>query len=136
MSQQDRYKDLVNLLCTIPGVSVLGAMIWLTEIADMKRFNNQRTINSYVGLIPNTKSSGEKSWTGEMTHRGQKQLRRLLIQQAWVAVKKDPALSLKFAKEKAAQNSQKAIVKAARRLLSRIRHVWLSGEAYERGLMK
>ena len=134
LSKSERYFSRVQLLSSIPGVSIVGAMIWLTEIASMERFKNAEQLCSYIGLIPSTNSSGEKTRIGEMTHRGNARLRTLLIEQTWVAVRKDPALALKFSVDAKRIGKNKAIVKCARRLLKRLRHIWLNNVPYTTGI--
>ncbi|MDZ7742776.1 MAG: transposase [Bacteroidota bacterium] len=60
LSQQDRYKTNVRLLRSIPGIGLIFSMIILTEIGDIRRFKNNDKLAAYVGLIPNTNSSGKK----------------------------------------------------------------------------
>jgi transposase len=85
LSQTEEYREWVRLLKTIPGISTLTAMILLTELIDLcQRFSSLDQLSSFVGLIPDTKSSGETEHTGEITRRRHGQLRALLIEAAWV----------------------------------------------------
>jgi hypothetical protein len=47
---------------------------------------------SFIGLIPMTKSSGEKQKVGEITFRAHNFFRSIIIESSWVAVSRDPAL--------------------------------------------
>lgn len=47
-------------------------MTLLTEINDITRFNNEKQFASYLGLVPTSHSSGDKTIHGEMTFRGNK----------------------------------------------------------------
>ena len=113
----------VALLKTIPGISTLTAMTLLTELYEITRFPSLDELSSYVGLIPETRGSGEKEYTGEITGRRHSQLRCLLIEASWVAVRKDPALLMAFHQSCKRMRKTKAIVKIARKLLNRIRYV-------------
>lgn len=53
-----------------------------------------------------------------------------MIEVAWTAVKKDPAMTLKFNELTKRMKSQNAIIRIAKKLLRRIRHVWLQQEDY------
>lgn len=63
----DRYKDAVKYLTSIPGIGIISAMIWLTELVDIGRFQRFDHLSSYVSLVPWERSSGERSgiaaWT-------------------------------------------------------------------------
>ena len=71
LSRTAAYKDNYNLLCSIPGIGGTIAMELLTEVHDIKRFCNERQFASYLGLVPTSHSSGDKTIHGEMTFRGQ-----------------------------------------------------------------
>ena len=140
LAKQPEYEAQVKLLRSVPGVGLLTAMVILTELIDINRFKNLDHLCSYAGLIPQTHSSGEVDRVGKMTKRGNAQLRKALIESSWVAIRNDPALGLAFrnyvknrpGRDKEAKN--KAIVKMARKLLNRIRHVLRNQTAYEKGI--
>lgn len=128
--KNERYAKLMNLLCTIPGVGFLTAAQLLTEIGDMKRFKTFDQLCFYVGLVPGTHSSGETVHSDTRTTRGNKLLRTTVIESAWVASRLDPELGLAYNILKKRMNSPRAIIKIARKLLNRIRRVWLSEQPY------
>lgn len=131
LSQTDPYRDDVQLLCTIPGVSPLAAMSFLTEIVTIKRFKDLDHLASYAGLIPGEYSSGEVSIDTGLTYRRNPVLRLMLVESAWTAAKKDPALLSCFGKYASRMPKNKAIVKIARKLLSRISFVLRRRIPYE-----
>lgn len=136
LSKEEAYQKEVKLLRTVPGVGLLVAMVLLTEIEDMTRFDSLDQLCHYVGLVPNVYASGDKEYTGKQTRRGNGLLRRMLLQSAWVAKNQDPALLLKYEQLTKRMSGNKAIVRIEKKLLSRIRHVWLSGEPYRKGYME
>lgn len=136
LAKTDNYKNSVHLLKTIPGISTLSAMVLLTELYDINRFKNLDKLASYVGLIPNTNSSGEKDYKTNMTGRRNPQLRCLLVESAWVAVRKDPALLMAFNEICKRTTKTKAIVKIARKLLNRIRYVLKNQQEYVPGVVQ
>jgi tryptophan synthase beta subunit len=54
----------------------------------------------------------------------------MMIEAAWTAVREDPAMTLKFKELSKRMKSQDAIIRIAKKLLKRIRHVWLKQEEY------
>lgn len=131
------YKKLYYLLRTITGIGPLTAALLITEIGDMKRFANFYQLNSFIGLLPSEHSSGERESKGRLTIRRHRQLRSDLIECAWTARRTDPALSLFYSEQlKRGKEPKLIIVKIARKLLSRIRYVWLTEKPYERGVVK
>jgi transposase len=123
LSRTEEYRSRVLLLRTVPGISTLTAMILLTEIGEIRRFPSIDELATYVGLIPDTDSSGEKEHVGGVTQRSHPQLRWVLIESSWRAVPKDPALMMAFKEYCKRMRKTKAIVKIAKKLLNRIRYV-------------
>jgi transposase len=131
------YNKLYYLLRTITGIGPLTAALLITEIGDMKRFPSFYQLNSFIGLLPTEHSSGESELKGRLTIRRHRQLRSDLIECAWTAKRTDPALSLFYGEQlKRGKEPKLIIVKIARKLLSRIRYVWLSEKPYEKGIVK
>jgi transposase len=130
-----RDKELFNLLQTIPGIGPITALGIMAEIGNIKRFKNIKNFASYVGLIPRIKQSGEKEQTGNITYRHNKYLRPLLVEAAWQAVRSDPAMLQYYQDSCLKGNAKKAIIKVARKLLSKIMFVMRNRIKYERGIL-
>jgi len=130
LAKTEQYHPQVQLLKTVPGISTLTAMILLTELSEISRFKTLDKLASYVGLIPNTNASGEKDHKNTLTKRRNSQLRALLIESSWVAVRKDPALMLSFNRLSTRMKKTKAIIPIARKLLNRIRYVLKNQKPY------
>jgi transposase len=120
----------IALLRTIPGIGFVAAITLCTEIMDMNRFPTLDHLCSYVGLVPSCNSSGEKVRDGDITSIGNRHLRYILIEAAWIAVRKDPELLQAFCRDCRRMKKNKAIVKTAKRLLNRIRCVWQTRTPY------
>lgn len=131
---RQKYATQVGLLRSIPGIGLIGALTFITELSDMKRFRRLDDLCSYVGLVPNVYSSGETQHTGHLTKRRNSYVQPILIQCAWKAASKDPALLLAYQNWCKKMKANKAIVRVARKLLSRIRFVMVNQKKYE--LMK
>ncbi len=136
LAQSEEYGVQVRLLRTIPGISTLTAMILLTELQEISRFPSLDELAAYVGLIPDTQSSGETEHTGGITQRRHAQLRASLVEAAWVAVRKDPALLMAFEESCQRMRKTRAIVKMARKLLNRVRFVLKNQTPYRMGVVQ
>ncbi|RXQ87057.1 IS110 family transposase [Ancylomarina salipaludis] len=129
-----RDRHLFKILQTVPGIGPITAIGIMAEIGEIGRFKHFKQFASYVGLVPRLHQSGEKDQTGSITYRSNNYLRPLLIESAWQAVRADPAM-LKYYQENCLKgNAKKAIVKVARKLLSKIMHVMRNRVKYERGI--
>jgi transposase len=135
LSHSEKYQRKVKLLQSIPGISLLSAMIILTEIGEIRNFNKLDKLLAYIGLIPGEHSSGERIYKGGMLHRGNKMLKHIIIESSWVAVKKDPSLILYYKNHLKNSRKTKIIIKVARKLLSRIRYVLINEKEYELSLV-
>ena len=130
LATTDGYRNNAQILKTVPGVSTLTAMTLLTELYDINRFKTLDKLCGYVGLIPNTNSSGETDRKTGITDRRNAHLRRIVIESAWTAVRKDPALMMAFNELCKHMTKTKAIVRIARKLLNRIRYVLKNQQEY------
>ena len=136
LSREAEYRAMVRLLRTVPGISTLTAMIFLTELCELARFASLDKLASYVGLIPDVESTGETEHIKNLTHRRNPQLRTLLIEAAWVAARKDPVLLLAFNEYCQRMKKTRAIIKIARKLLNRIRYVLKNQVEYVPGVVQ
>lgn len=130
LSQMATYQEQVPLLQSVPGIGLITSMTILTELETIDRFNNLDKMCGYIGLVPSTKSSGEKERTGDITPRGHSVLRSAIIESSWMAIKYDPALMKSFVVLCKRMDSNKAIIKIAKKLLSRIRFVLANKKPY------
>ncbi|NOZ35805.1 MAG: IS110 family transposase [Chlorobi bacterium] len=128
LSKDSRFSKTIKLLTSVPGIGLIIAFIFLSELETIKRFKNLDKLSSYVGLIPSTNSSGEKERTGNITRRSNKLLRTSLIEAAWIAIRQDPALILKYTELNMSPNE--AIVRIAKKVLNRIRYVLKNEQEY------
>ena len=136
LTKKERYRRNYELLTGIPGIGLLGGMALLTQLGDVGRFESLDGLCNYVGLVPRMHGSGERMVTGKLTRRGRKEIKIMLIEAAWVAIRKDPAMMVRFNELKKRMNANKAIIRIAKNLLSRIRYVIKHGTAYEPGVIK
>jgi len=123
LARTERYRRRVEHLITLKGIGVVSAMILLTELVDIDRFRSLDHLASFVGLVPGKRASGESDPTQHLTHRRSSPLRYILIESAWVAARKDPALNRDFERLAGRMKKTDAIIRIARKQLRRIRFV-------------
>jgi len=79
----DTYRERVARLSCLRGISTLSAMVILTELGDLRRFESPRHLMAYTGLVPSEHSSGESRRRGGVTKTGNGFVRRILVEAAW-----------------------------------------------------
>jgi transposase len=125
------YSDELALLQTIPGISLISAMIVITETgADMKAFENSGKFAGWTGLRPrNDESAGKYKSTA--TTKGNRYLRAILVQIAWAASRtKGSFFKEKFTRLCVRKNRKKALVAIARKMAVLIWNVLYFKEVY------
>jgi transposase len=135
LSGQPAFAAIQKLLQSIAGIGVVNAMIIMSELQDIRRFKTLDTLCSYSGIVPDTSSSGDNERVKEITHRSNHYLRPAIVESSWVIIRKDPAMMMLYKKYCSAMIPNKAIIKIARHLLSRIRYVWINQVEYEIGIV-
>ena len=85
VSKTPRYGKPVEALMEFTGVATLSAMVFLTEMGDLRRFANRRQIGAYLGLVPSQNESGQADdRKGHITRQGSPRVRKILCQAMWV----------------------------------------------------
>jgi transposase len=132
---KDDIAPIIKTLRSVPGVAFITAMSLYTEIIDINRFKNFNRLACFVGLVPSIYSSSETQYSRGITFRHNKFLRYLLIEAAWTAVRKDPSMTRKYFELCKNMSKQRAIIRIAKKLLRRIKHVWTQKEEYSFSLV-
>jgi transposase len=109
----------VQQLQTIPGVGPRLAEVVVAVIDDAKRFKNAKQVGAYAGLTPTQFESGTMSRQGGISGRGNKLLRALLVQVAWLARRCNGKISKIFEEVCRGNKTRRkiAVIATARRLL-------------------
>jgi transposase len=126
------FRSLIGLLCTIPGVSMLGAMIILSEIgSDMGRFPTAGHLLAWAGLCPSQNESAGKRKSSRL-RKGAPWLKTLLVQCAWAASrKKDSYYKAQFHRLRGKHGPKKAICAVAASMLTAIYHILKDGVPHQ-----
>jgi transposase len=118
-------------LDSIPGVNETTARDILAEIGlDMTRFGSAERLAAWAGLSPGNHESAGKRRKGR-TRRGNRYLRRVLVQCAWATRKTSTFLGRTFRRLEARVGGKKAAVAVAHKMLVIISHLLLEGTFYE-----
>jgi transposase len=118
-------------LDSIPGVNEITARDILAEIGlDMTRFGSASRLAAWAGLSPGNNESAGKRRKGR-TRRGNRYLRRVLVQCAWATRKTSTFLGRTFRRLEARLGGKKAAVTVAHKILVIIYHLLLEGTFYE-----
>lgn len=122
----------IRIIENINGIGIVSAVRMCLYLFDRKdRFECSEKLNHYLGLTPSEKSSGDKIKRGRSGMCGNRQLRSIIIQLAWMTVRKDGSLLDKFDRVyKKSGSKQKAIVAVARKLMTKIFAVIQKEEEY------
>lgn len=135
LAESDRYNTNYRLLLSMPGVGLITAITFLVQIGNIGRFERLDDLCNYIGLVPRMYGTGDKMQAGKMIKRGRKELKIMLIEAAWDAIRLDPAMMSKFNDLSKRMNKNKAIIRIARKMLSRMRYVLMHQEGYELGVL-
>jgi transposase len=120
ISRKEPFNETIRLFTSVPGIGITTAILLLVEIDDITRFPSSDNLAAFIGLTPMCHSSGDVEGVGDITIRKHASLRCGMIEAAWVAIRKDPAMTLAYEGFRKKMIAQKAIVKIARKLVNRI----------------
>ncbi len=111
-------------LMQLPGIGVVIAMTILSAIGDIHRFEDASHLVGYSGLGAGVHDSGQEHIEKRITKSGRKELRWVMVEAAWRAVRSSPYWKEQY--EKFLQRMRRpnqAIVVVARKLLVAVWHV-------------
>jgi transposase len=67
----------------LPGVDLIVAVTFVTEVGDLSRFESARQLMGYLGLVPSERSTGNTVKRGGITKAGNGRVRHMLVESAW-----------------------------------------------------
>jgi transposase len=129
------HEDLIQRLCTIPGVDKTTARVIVAELGtDMEQFPSAARAAGWAGLCPGNSESAGKRFSGR-TRKGDRYLRRILVQSGWAAARtRDCFLAALFNRIAHRRGFKKAVVAVAHRILIIAWSIIRNGSEYqERG---
>ena len=133
IGEDEELGERIKRIEQINGIGIVSAVRLVVYLFDKKgRFESGEKVAHYVGLTPGEHSSGEEIIRSRTGLIGNRQLRSIIIQLAWVAVRKDGSLLNKFDRVyKSSGCKQKAIVAVARKLMMKVYAITEKEEEYE-----
>lgn len=112
----DRIRERVERLMTIPGVGEVVALTWVLEVGEPSRFSSTRKAFSYCGLTSAQKESAGKNRRGPISKKRNKHLQTMLIEAAKLAPRYNAQLTAVHTRELARGNRNRATLAVARKL--------------------
>ena len=131
IEQEVEKYPVAQRLMTHLGVGALTALAFVLIIGDAERFQCGKQIASYLGLVPEEESSGERRRLGPISKQGSTVLRFFLVEAAQVTVRSDPEWRSKFFHLAMRRGRKIAKVAMARRLAVRLFWMWRQEWDYE-----
>lgn len=134
-----QQEPVIQLLCTAPGVGPLVAAVFVSVVDEARRFKRAHQLESYLGLVPGEYSSGGNKRVGAITKKGNSYLRSMLMQAAWVIVRKrdmsDPLT--RWGNTLLERRGKKVgVVAVARKLAGVLWAMWKNGTVYDAELLR
>lgn len=124
--RQCRDNEACTRLTEIRGVGAVTATAMVAFVGNGSQYRNARHFSANLGLVPKEHSSGGKQKLGSITKRGNRYLRKLLVQGAWSIIrhlnKAEDRLSLWTKKLVERRGKQRAAVATANKLA---RIIWV-----------
>ena len=128
--QRDWFQEVYAILTSFPGVALVTAATVLAEIGDFPRFPDAKAIGRYAGLNPRVYASGGKQRIGHIAKTGSPDLRWILQQAAWTAIRTDEHVRRIFLRVAKRSGRKAAAVAVARKLLTWMWSAVTKGEPY------
>jgi transposase len=85
LARQDRHCDR---LMTVPGIGPIISSAMVAAIGTGDVFSKGRDFGAWLGLVPKQISTGDRTILGSISKRGNRYLRALFVQAAWVVLVK------------------------------------------------
>ena len=130
LEQEVEKRPVTRRLMTHPGVGPLTALAYELVIGTPERFHCGKQIASYVGLVPEEKSSGDRRRLGHISKQGNVLLRFLLVEAAQVTVRSQAEWRSKFFHLAMRRGRKIAKVAMARKLAVHLYWMWRQGRDY------
>jgi transposase len=121
-------------LQTVPGIGPFGALLLLAEIGRIDRFATSHQLAAYAGLVPSTRSSGDKTTHGAIGGAGSPWLKWILIEIVQTLKLAPGPIGVQYQKLLRAKGKAKATVAAARKLCCYLYWMLKNGWSYEEWL--
>jgi transposase len=116
-SASEHWVEALPYLLQLPGIGLITAMTILSAIGEIERFPSAKKLVGYAGLGARVYSSGQTQKTGGITKQGRRELRYVMVEAAWNAIKYSDLWRERFERLAHRIGRQKTATAIARRLL-------------------
>lgn len=123
-----------KLLRSIPGVGKVTAAALVAHVGDIRRFSSPEKLVAYIGLDCRVHESGTSiHGKGYITKRGNRYLRYILFNAAFIAQRRNPELGI-YLRKKISEGKHyfSALCAVERKLVHLIYAVWTRGTPFEK----
>lgn len=117
LSIREPWHSSCAFLIQLPGIGLVTAMTILAAVGQIERFPTAKKLVGYSGLGSRIYATGQTQRTGGITKQGRRELRLVMVEAAWIAVRHQPYWRKQFEQLSARRGKHKAIVAIARKLL-------------------
>ncbi len=124
------FEKEVKLLISIKGITPLSALAFLSDIGDIRRFKTARKMNSYLGLVPKLKESGDMSRAGHINRASRKTTRTLFTQSLIQVMFASPYLNSYYENVKGRRGAGRGRIALIRKLCIIMRRMLLTEEKF------
>lgn len=115
--RDERHAEATRCLRSTPGIGPVVAATFRLEFFRLERFAHAGQVACYVGLALTVCQSGEREGRGRLVPIGQRRLRSLLVEAAWIWIQRDPGAKAQYERLLGRRGVvQKVIAAMARRL--------------------
>jgi len=126
--RNSKKEKMHEALCKITGIGEITSATIISEVIDINRFSSYEKYHSFIGLVPSTNSSADIEVVRGITNRANKRLRKVFVESAWIAIRKDAELHHLYHSLKMRMKPNKAIIRVAKKLANRVRFTLLELE--------
>ena len=89
LAQEQDEARRIAAMRSVPGVGKVVATTFAAEVFNPERFNHSKEVTAYIGLAPVIRQSGASKGRATLRPVGQRRLRSLLIEAAWMWKQRD-----------------------------------------------
>ena len=111
-------------LMTVPGIGIFGAALLVAEIGTIARFPSAGALAAYAGLVPSTRSSGDRTSHGGVGTQSNHWLKWILIEVVQTLKRRPGPVQAHYDRLLRAKGKPKATVAAARKLCLYLYWMW------------
>lgn len=132
VSVQAVSNENVKILMSMTGIDYFSAMLIMSEIGDITRFDHPSKLVSWSGLCPTIHQSGNSLYMGRMKD-GNKKIRWIMIQAANTAVRTDNRMRNYYTRIVKRHGHSVAITHVANKMIRIMWYMLKNKETYQDG---